>query len=202
MIHPDTEIRHIHDEIGWGVVATRLIPKGSITWARDELDRTLRPAAVEALGEHYRAIVDKYTFVDARGDYVLCWDNARFINHSCRATCMSPGFEFEIAVRDIAPGEELTDDYGSLNSHNAFVCRCGVPECRRTIEPTDLVVHADAWDRLLLEAFPKIADVPQPLWPFVREKAQVERVLRGEIPMPSCRVNYNPVLAPNIALAR
>ena len=45
MIHPDTELQFINDKIGYGVVATKLIPKGSITWALDKLDAEARALA-------------------------------------------------------------------------------------------------------------------------------------------------------------
>lgn len=35
------------------------------------------------------------------------------VNHSCEAPCLGSGYEFEIAVRALLPGEELTDDYGT-----------------------------------------------------------------------------------------
>ena len=31
MIHPDTELRFINNVVGYGVVAKKLIPKGTIT---------------------------------------------------------------------------------------------------------------------------------------------------------------------------
>lgn len=40
MIHPDTEIKFIDKEIGPGLVAKKLIPKGTITWAMDEFDKS------------------------------------------------------------------------------------------------------------------------------------------------------------------
>ncbi len=39
MIHPHTEIKFINKEVGYGVVATDFIPKGTITWVLDKLDR-------------------------------------------------------------------------------------------------------------------------------------------------------------------
>ena len=36
MIHPDTELRFISDEVGYGVFATALIGRGTITWVRGE----------------------------------------------------------------------------------------------------------------------------------------------------------------------
>ena len=115
MLHPATELRFIDERIGYGVFTTRPIPRGTITWARDALDRSFTREAIDAMEPPYRAILDKYTFVDASGLYVLCWDIARFVNHSCDPTCLAPGYDFEIAVRDVAAGEQLTDDYGSLN---------------------------------------------------------------------------------------
>jgi uncharacterized protein len=85
--------------IGYGVVARRLIPRGTITWVRDRLDQTFSPAQVQALPATYRDIVLKYCFIDGRGNFVLCWDLARYINHSCDPSCRSAGYDFEIAVR-------------------------------------------------------------------------------------------------------
>ena len=42
MLHPDTTLAWIDDTIGVGVIATKPIPKGTITWARDALDLTLK----------------------------------------------------------------------------------------------------------------------------------------------------------------
>jgi uncharacterized protein len=67
MLHPHTELRFINDRIGYGVVATRLIPRGTITWVRDDLDRALSAAQVERMAPIYHDIVAKYCFVDARG---------------------------------------------------------------------------------------------------------------------------------------
>jgi hypothetical protein len=113
MLHPHTELRFINDRIGYGVVATCLIPRGTITWVRDDLDRAFSAAQVAQMAPLYHAIVAKYCFVDARGNFILCWDLARYLNHACDPTCRSAGYDFELAMRDILPGEELTDDYGS-----------------------------------------------------------------------------------------
>jgi hypothetical protein len=190
MLHPHTQLQFINDQIGYGVVATRLIPRGSITWVRDDLDQTFSAAQVERMAASYREIIDKYCFVDAKGNFVLCWDLARYLNHSCDPSCRSAGYDFEIAVRDIYPGEELTDDYGSLNLEYDFVCFCASPSCRQTIHPGDLLKYADSWDQSVASSFRLITTVPQPLWPFVKEKDAVEAALAGHIPIASCRENY------------
>src|SRR5262249_25238227 len=141
MIHPDTELRFIDREVGHGVFATRFIPRGTITWALDEFDQLLAPAQVAALAPAQRAQVEEYAYVDARGNYVLCWDLGRYVNHGCDPTSRGIGPAFEIAVRDIQPGEQLTSDYAELNITAAFRCRCGSPRCRGVIRADDLLRH-------------------------------------------------------------
>ena len=41
MLHPHTELRFVSPEIGYGIFATAFIPKGTITWVKDELDRII-----------------------------------------------------------------------------------------------------------------------------------------------------------------
>ena len=57
----------------------------------------------------------------------------RFINHSCEPNtfmrCTAERAEF-YARRDIAPGEELTVDYGECQHEGRLACRCGAPGCR------------------------------------------------------------------------
>src|SRR5688572_7224862 len=120
MIHPDTELRVINDVVGYGVVATKFIPKGTITWALDKLDRIFTPNQFKDLDAVYQQVLEKYTYRNQDGNYVLCWDNARFVNHSFNSNCLTTAYEFEIAIRDIHPGEELTDDYGYLNIDEPF----------------------------------------------------------------------------------
>lgn len=193
MIHPDSELRFVGASIGYGLFATRLIPKGTITWAGDPLDQIISPRRLEALPELLRIHAQKYSYPNVRGDRILCWDHGRFVNHSCAAACLSPGFDsFEIAVRDIAPREEITDDYGTLNLE-PFRCFCGAPNCRGQVLPDDPVRHAAGWDRLIAAAFPGIDRVDQPLWDLVQEKTAIRQVLAGELAPPSVLTLYRSI---------
>ena len=163
MIHPDTEIKFISPEKGYGVVATKYIPKGTITWALDKLDRIFSEAEVEKMNAIYKRIVDIYTFRDNTGNYILCWDNACFVNHSFNSNCITTAYDFEIAVRDIYEGEELTDDYGYLNISEPFE---GVPEegaKRSIVKPDDLLNFFNEWDEKLQNAFLHFNEHNQPL---------------------------------------
>ena len=51
MMHPDTEIRYVSEEVGVGVFATKLIPKGTTVWIKDELDMILTEEYIESLDD-------------------------------------------------------------------------------------------------------------------------------------------------------
>ena len=186
MIHPHTEVKFISDEIGYGVVAKQLILKGTITWVLDELDREITPAEVEQMGPVAKEMMDTYSYRNSSGNFVLCWDNGRFVNHSFNSTCLSTAYDFEIAVRDIQPGEQLTDDYGYLNISEPFRAYSEGTK-RKTVYPDDLLRYHKMWDKKLLSAFKNIPGLDQPLKPLIRSEMwnKVEAIAGGQQPMDS-----------------
>lgn len=189
MLHPDTELRFVNATVGYGVFAVRPIPRGTITWARDRFDQVFTPQQVASLGDIHGRILHKYGYQDGRGDTILCWDHGRYVNHSCEPTCLSPGFDFELAVRDIPAGGELTDDYGTLSPSEPFACACGTPSCRQTVQPDDHERLTEAWDGAVAAAFGHIRAVPQPLWPLLRDAATIEALLAAGQRPPSGRIH-------------
>lgn len=147
MIHPDTELRPAGEGIGLGVFATRPIPRSTIVWAFDPLDRILPVSRVVSLAAVYRPIIATYTHCNRAADHVLCWDAARFVNHSCDPNCLMLADRFDVAIRDIAAGEQVTCDYATLNirEDEAFSCACGAADCRRQIRPSDAARLAGRW---------------------------------------------------------
>lgn len=194
MIHPDTELQFINDQIGYGVVATKLIPKGTITWALDKLDRIFTPGEVGKLDPLYQQVLDKYTYRNAEGNHILCWDNARFVNHSSKSNCLTTAYEFEIAIRDIYPGEELTDDYGYLNIPEPFEVLPEEGTDRTIVYPDDLLRYYDIWDENLLSSFPVLVKVDQPLFQILDKRIQekVKRVADGQDKVDSILYCYYP----------
>lgn len=187
MLHPHTELRYVNDVIGYGVFATRPIPAGTITWVRDKFDRIFSPEQMAVIEEPYSKILHRYAYLDRNGGMIFCWDHARFMNHSCNPTCLSAGYDFEICIRDVAAGEELTDDYGTLNLDAAFECACSYPGCRGSISADDLPRMADRWDEKLRAMFPRIPNLEQPLWSLVVEKDLVLQAAADTAHMRSCR---------------
>lgn len=192
MIHPHTELRFINETIGYGVVATQFIPKGTITWALDALDRTFSPHQMQQLPVYAQEALDKYTFRNSNGEHVLCWDLGRFVNHSFKANCLSTAYDFELAVRDIFPGEELTDDYGYLNISEPFEALPEKGVKRRMVYPDDLLRFSSRWDKKLRDSFKHLLLVDQPLKTILSEQqwATAVEVAMGRKKMTSIKANY------------
>lgn len=72
--------------------------------------------------------VSTRTAIDASGST----DPMRFTNHSCRPNArlsVRDGRVEFYALRDIAPGEEVSVDYGETHHVGRLACRCGAPGC-------------------------------------------------------------------------
>ncbi|MCW5636396.1 MAG: SET domain-containing protein [Rubrivivax sp.] len=66
-------------------------------------------------------------------DFSKSTDPMRFTNHSCRPNArlvIRHGRVEFYARRGIAPGEEITVDYGDTHHDGKLACRCGAPGCR------------------------------------------------------------------------
>src|SRR5262245_53881696 len=61
-----------------------------------------------------------------------------FLNHSCEPNVGVQGQIVFVAMRDVAAGEELTVDYGTIDDDDeTMACRCGAATCRGTITGQD-----------------------------------------------------------------
>ena len=195
MLHPDTALASI-DGQGYGVVATEHIPRGTVVWVQDSLDRLLSVDRVAGLPPLLRAAVRNHGYFDREGRIVLCWDHARYVNHSCEPNCVSPGHAFEIAVRDIEAGEQLTNDYLTLNLECDFECQCRRPTFRRVLAASRAEDLADHWDGLIRVAVPAVPSVPQPLQSVMGEDdgRALDVAVQGARPLRSCRWHLSPSL--------
>ncbi len=65
-------------------------------------------------------------------DFSQSSDPMRYTNHSCKPNarlCIRQGRVEFYALRDIAPDEEITVDYGETHHEGQLKCRCGAPGC-------------------------------------------------------------------------
>jgi hypothetical protein len=182
VIHPSTELVMVGPS-DRGVRAAETLPRGTIVWIRDRFDTVLSPQQVGDLPAPYRGVVQRWGYRDAAGSWILCADHARFVNHACAPNLRSLGEDVQIAVRDIAAGDEITCDYAECNVSMPS-CRCGHPDCRGAISPRDLETHAAVWDREICAALEGAARLPQPLLPFIREPLLVDAWLSNLVPPP------------------
>ncbi len=191
MIHPDTELRFINNVVGYGVVAKKFIPKGTITWVQDDLDQIYTDADILNINPIMHSYLETYCFVNNKGHKVLCWDNAKYVNHSFNSSCMSTAYDFEIAIRDIRPGEQLTDDYGYLNVSEPFEAEDEGTE-RKVVYPDDILKYHAVWDKAILDNLENIKLEAQPLLKFIPEQTweDFSRVISGEIQLRSIRTCY------------
>jgi SET domain-containing protein len=111
---------------GLGLFAARPIPKGTITWAFDpRFDLLFDAEEVERLPALQRDLMLRHGYLSIQlHKYVLCADDARFWNHSAtpnNAQILRPGDvePANVALRDIAAGEELTVDYRTFDAVDA-----------------------------------------------------------------------------------
>lgn len=189
MIHPSTEVRYVNRDKGYGLFATRFISQGTVTWVRDQLDREISPDDLLQYDKVLHETIINYSYRNNQGNFMFCWDNARYINHDCNPNTCITAYELEIAIRDIHKDEEITNHYGMLNIIEPFA----LPNSDDTvIYPDDLLTHGLKWDKLLLETFPLLTRVVQPLHPLISASlwAMLEQISKGEIQMQSVTSCY------------
>ena len=193
MIIPCTKVAPISAGKGNGVVATAKIPQGTVTWVFDDLDREIPMDRLERMSLPCREAILTYSYRNNKGHLIFCWDNERFINHSFRPNCCLTPYKFEIAIRDIEPGEELTNDYGTFNIIAPFAVDAESGD-RSTVYPDDLLRYSSLWDAQLHATFDRFLHVEQPLRPVFSVDAWklAESVARGETAMASIKDCYYP----------
>ncbi len=174
MIHPQTELRFINPAVGYGVFATEDLPEGTIVYVKDSLELVITPTDYLMHIPEMQAVVDKYSYIDEKGNRIVSWDFAKYVNHCCNCNTISTGYGFEIAIRNIAKGEQITDEYGIFNIEKEMELVCGEKNCRKRIHPDDFDTYYKDWDAKIQRALPKLFTVEQPLMPFVEADTRTE----------------------------
>jgi uncharacterized protein len=108
---------------GIGLFAAEDIVKGTVTWRlMPRFDLVISDADLNALPEPARSNMREHVYFHARsGLWVLCADNARFMNHANEPNTAGVHPDgsvegYDIATRDIRAGEELTCDYRTFDA--------------------------------------------------------------------------------------
>ncbi|HEY1559001.1 MAG TPA: SET domain-containing protein-lysine N-methyltransferase [Kofleriaceae bacterium] len=138
---------------GYGVVATRAFAAGETLCLGDGV--LYQPD--DDFDDTYALILDGPEGHDVLWDLV---DQTRWLNHSCEPnTEVLSRWDADaksvrawwVALRDIAPGDEITYDYAFV-ADVAEPCACGAPSCRGLIvdpDPAELARVAEPLRQLL-----------------------------------------------------
>ncbi len=174
MIHPNTELRLVSEAVGYGVFATSLLPEGTIVYVKDSLETVISPTDYLLQSPAMREMVDKYSYIDQFGNRIVSWDFAKYVNHCCNCNTISTGYGFEMAIRDIQPGEQITDEYGIFNLDQEMTLVCGENGCRKRIGPDDFDKYYETWDRKIRSSIDQLFKVEQPLLSLVDAETRQE----------------------------
>jgi D-alanine-D-alanine ligase len=130
---------------GYGLYARRPISSGEVVWRGEEQPHTLvtRSHVEQTWLPADREVFERYAYPLGRDAYVMWEKNPAAWapqNHSCAPNTAFVGLNV-VALRDIAPDEELTIDYATFYDARMtpFDCRCGSPQCRGQIVGIDPV---------------------------------------------------------------
>lgn len=134
---PKTEVREspIH---GKGLFAKQPIATGEIVAVKGgyiltkqewtTLEKKLGPAEIQIAEEFFIAPISE----EQRDGCMI------YTNHSCEPNIAIQGQIVFVAMRDIAPEEELTHDWATTDDLDYVIkCNCGSPNCRRTVTGKD-----------------------------------------------------------------
>lgn len=100
---------------GLGLFASAPIAAGTVWWVFDRrVDRLFTDSQIGDLPEPMRQHLVHYGYRLRSGGVVHCGDDARFVNHADTPNSREGDGGCSIAARDIAAGEEITEDYGSF----------------------------------------------------------------------------------------
>ncbi|WP_238139696.1 SET domain-containing protein [Roseateles aquatilis] len=116
---------------GYGVFAGETIPPGTKLGLLTGASITVAEARRRAQEGRRLMLVElsPSRAIDASRSH----DAMRFTNHSCQPNARIQVEDGEIsffALRAIAPGEEITVDYGVTHHEGRLACRCGAVGCR------------------------------------------------------------------------
>lgn len=95
---------------------------------RDRVEKVLGPTEIQIADDLFLGPLSS----TEREDCMM------YLNHSCDPNCGIMGQIIFVAMRDIAPGEEITMDYAMMdNDDYEMACQCDSRSCRGTITGQD-----------------------------------------------------------------
>jgi SET domain-containing protein len=98
---------------GLGLFAAQFVSKGTKTWKlKPKIDLVITASEYKKLPKPFRKNIDHHIYqCKFTRKWIFCTDDARFMNHSTKPNIKTVRGMYDVALRDIKKGEELTEDY-------------------------------------------------------------------------------------------
>jgi uncharacterized protein len=144
-LSPKLEVRSLPTHGGYGLFARESVAKGEVltVWAGIIVDGEKLEEMPEAYRHRAVQVEEGLYQVSLRPD-----EPADLGNHSCDPNAGLQGQITLVAMRPIAPGEEVCFDYAMSDGtpYDEFKCECGAPNCRGQITGDDWRLP-ELWER-------------------------------------------------------
>ena len=144
-LSPKCVVRDCSDRGGHSVFARERIEKGEliVVWSGMLVNGTTLDTLAQTV-RRYSLQVEEDSFLVSLTD---C-EPADYVNHSCDPNAGLSGQIALVALRRIAPGEEVTYDYAMSDgsAYDEFRCLCGAESCRGRVRGDDWKL-AELWRR-------------------------------------------------------
>ena len=143
-VHPNVALGASRIE-GTGLFTTEPIPAGTLVirlGGRLVSTAELNDLIASADADSEAAYIDSTTVDDDAHLVLPPGTLAHFANHSCDPNLWLNGPYEVVARRDVAAGDELTIDYGTISGAPGFRmnCACGSPRCRGAVSSDDYAI--------------------------------------------------------------
>lgn len=185
-----TEIKESKIE-GKGYFASEFIPQGTFVYfySKDDIKYS-HNELLELDGFKKRELTD-FAVEDEYGNWVLT-KSGPFTNHSCDPNILPiflRGSYFDIAIKDINIGDEITIDYSLFFSSAVWSmeCKCHSSKCRHMVgfgQRIDSKVEEN-WFSKIQESLQKSKNLKQPLFENGDKNAQSIKESYGNINQPT-----------------
>ena len=158
---------------GKGLFAKRFVPAGTISIIEKGCPKckSISPKQLEKRPDRDFMLSHAPITLSSFPNFLVpCDDRIYYINHSCNANSLDAD-GFDIVVRDLECGEELTCDYRMFRDNiTNFLCDCGEENCSGLIScvypfPKDLL---DYWSKKIQNVLEIARRVEQPLGDYLR----------------------------------
>lgn len=137
---PKLEVRQVGGK-GSGIFARQPVQKGELLLIMG--GDIVTPEQLATLNHTYSIQVEENLYIAPIGE-----QRAYKINHSCSPSAGVVGQITFVALRDIAPDEEVCYDYAMTDGtdYDEFICQCGAPNCRGQVSGSDWM-RPELWQR-------------------------------------------------------